>query len=145
MRSTYNPWRDAAERYPDIHIEWADIAPLHGAWMPTERVILIEQSLPCAERRAALAHELAHLDVGDRATADCWFSQRQESAADRLAAWRLIPIMDLAAVLRWCHDPREASDELDVPLSVLLLRAAGLHPAERGLVESVLSRREAVA
>ena len=142
---SYNPWRDAAERYPDVHIEWADIAPLHGMWSPAAGVILIERSLSKPERRAALAHELAHLDTGDRSTELCWFSRRQETAADRLAAWRLISITDLSAVVRWCRDAREAAAELDVPLAVLVRRAQTLHPAERGMVERILSQTEAVA
>lgn len=142
---TYNPWQDAAQRYPHVHIEWADVAPAHAVWAPTEDVVLIGRHLTKAERRFALAHELAHMDVGDRAADACWFATRQETAADKLATRRLITIGDLCRVVRTYQDTREAAAELDVPLAALVLRGATLHPAERGLVNQVLSRREAVA
>lgn len=141
----YNPWLDAFRRHPDIHIEWHPIAPLRGAWMPAERVILIDDGISTVERRCALAHEIAHIDTGDQPTDLCFFARRQETAADRLAARRLVDVHELASVVRWCRDPREVAEQLDVTLEVLALRGAMMHPAERGLIDLVLSCREAVA
>lgn len=141
----YNPWLDAAQRYPDLHIEWHPLLPAHAMWAPVERVVLVDESISTVERRCALAHEIAHIDTGDRPTDLCWFRARQETVADRLAARRLIAIEDLAEVVRWCHDPRETSAELGVTLNVLAIRAATLHPSERGLIEAVKQRRERAA
>jgi Zn-dependent peptidase ImmA (M78 family) len=142
---TYNPWLDAHRRYPDIHIEWHPIAPTRAAWIPSERIILVDESISRAERRCALAHELAHIDTGDMATNQCWYDARQETAADRLAARRLVDPHDLAAVARWCIDPREIAAELEVTLDVLALRWRWMHPAERTPIYRVWQHREAVA
>jgi Zn-dependent peptidase ImmA (M78 family) len=141
----YNPWDDAARRYPEVHIEWHAILPAHAVLSPTARVILVDESITRAERRCALAHELAHLDTGDRPTEMCFFARRQETGADQLAARRLVQIDELAAAARWCDDARELAAELDVTLNVLALRCAMLHPAERGLLERVLLSRDCVA
>lgn len=141
----YNPWLDAFRRYPEVHIEWHALGTVHALWSPGHDVILVNESISRAERRCALAHELAHMDTGDRPTEDCWISARQETAADRLAARRLVDVNDLANVIRWCRDPREVAEELEVTLAVLALRGAMMHPAERGLIDLVLSCREAVA
>lgn len=141
----YSPWLDAALRYPQIHIEWHPIAPAHAVWEPGSDVILVDENITRAERRCALAHELAHMDVGDRPTDSCWFAAKQETAADKLAARRLIDYRDLAEVMRSCEDPREVAAELDVTINVLALRWRWLHPAERGYIAQVLSRREEVA
>ena len=142
---TYNPWLDAAQRYPHVHIERDDIAPLHASWVACVDVVLIDASLDRTERRCALAHELAHMDVDDAETQLCWFAARQESAADKLAARRLIAIDDLCRVVR-CHpDPREAAEQLDVTLGMLVLRGKHLHPSERAALARVLDRQEAVA
>lgn len=141
----YSPWLDAARRYPHIHIEWHPIAPAHAVWEPGSDVILVDENISRAERRCALAHELAHMDTGDRPTELCWFAARQETAADKLAARRLVDVEHLAGMLRWCTDPREVAAELEVTLSVLVLRMQHLHPAERGLIRNAVARREAVA
>jgi Zn-dependent peptidase ImmA (M78 family) len=142
---TYNPWDDAARRYPDVHIEWHAMLGAHAAWAPVERVILVDESITRTERRCALAHELAHLDMGDEPTEHCFFARRQETAADRLAAVRLVAIRDLAAAVRYCDDARELAAELDVTLNALVLRCALLHPSERGLIDRVLIARDRVA
>ncbi len=142
---SYNPWLDAARRYPEVHIEWHPIAPAHAFWSRRDDVIMVDEHITRAERRCALAHELAHMDAGDRPTDLCWFAARQETNADKLAARRLVDIDELAAAMRWTDDPREIAEHLEVTLSVLALRGRWLHPAERGLLARTLSRRVAVA
>lgn len=142
---TYDPWRDAADRYPHVHIEWHALLPAHAAWAPAVDVILVDESISKVERRCALAHELAHMDTGDRPTDMCFFSRRMETAADQLAARRLVDPRHLADVARWCHDPRELAEQLDVTLNVLVLRCSMLHPSERGLVDRALLLRDLVA
>lgn len=148
MRRTadrYDPWRDAEMRYPAVHIDWHQLAPAHAAWIPSEGVILVDDSLSPAEQRCALAHELAHLDTDDSAVSMCWFRTRQESAADQLTARRLIVIDDLIEVLRYSVDPREVAAELDVSVPVLAMRWRWMHPAERGLLRRASAQFEAVA
>lgn len=142
---SYSPWVDAQQRYPDIHIEWHAIAPVRAAWIPSERVILVDESISTVERRCALAHEIAHIDTGDLATELCWYAARQETAADKLAARRLVDVHDLAARARYCRDPRELADELGVTLNVLVLRCTLLHPSERGLINRVREMCDLVA
>lgn len=141
----YNPWQDALERYPDVHIEWHPILPAHAFWSPEDSVIVVDESISRAARRCALAHELAHMDMDDRPTSVCWFAARQESVADKLAARRLVDTHHLAEVMRWCLDPREIAAELEVTLDVLAIRCRWMAPWERGVVNRVLSRRFAVA
>lgn len=141
----YDPWTDAGARYPHVHIERCPLRPAHAAWVERHQVIFVDDTISKIERRCALAHELAHIDTGDRPTDMCWFGQRQETAADKLAARRLIAVENLAEIVRWCHDPREAAAELGVTLNVFVLRARALHPAERGLIETVKRRRERAA
>lgn len=141
----YDPWRDAAERYPAVHIEWHPIAPAHAAWVSDEGVILVDDSIDDVERRFALAHEIAHIDVGDHATGLCWFRNRQESAADRVAARRLIDAYALAEVMTWTSDLRIAAVELAVPTRVLRVRLDWLSPPERGVLWRAMRTKEAVA
>lgn len=141
----YNPWDDAARRHPDVHIEWHPLLPAHALWSPSQRVILVDETITRAERRCALAHELAHIDTGDRPTDMCFFSRRQETAADKLAARRLVAVDHLAWAARWADDLRELAAELDVTVNVLALRCTLLHPAERGLINRVLLARDHAA
>lgn len=142
---TYNPWFDAQERYPHIHIEWHPIAPIRAMWAPGTDVILVDENISRAERRCALAHELAHIDAGDTETGLCWFANRQESAADKLATRRLIDAHDLAAALRWADDPREVAAELQVTVEMLALRWRWMAPWERALSWKSMIRRDAAA
>lgn len=142
---TYNPWRDLRDRYPHIHVELHPIAPANAFWAIDLDIVIVNSALSRAERRFALAHEIAHMDVGDRAVDLCWFSTRQETAADRLAARRLVRVCDLADAVRWCHGPAEVAAELEVPHDVLALRWRWMHPSERSAVEAAHRSREAVA
>lgn len=125
----YDPWKDAAERHAGIHIQKAAIAPLRGAWVPSQRVILLARRLTIAETRHTLAHEIAHIDLaharcsgpdGDRQ------QLRNEAAADQLAARRLVPLRDLADVLAWTDEHDEVCEALAVTSDILMARLAGL-------------------
>jgi len=141
----YNPWWDANERHPDIHIEWHPIYPVRAAWCPTERVILVDEDINDIERRCALAHELAHIDTADAQTALCWFSSRQETAADRLAAERLVGVDEIADALRWTNAVTELAQAVGVTPNVLRLRARMLSEHERARLNAVISRRDSAA
>lgn len=142
----YDPWDDARERYPDVHIDWrTHIEPFHGMWVPEQRVILIRKGLTRAEGRCALAHELAHIDTGDDPTDMCWFADRQETAADKLAARRLISIDELAAVMLWTSNAGEAAEALDVTPAMLHIRATAMAEGEHDVLLAARARREMVA
>lgn len=134
--AAYSPWRDAAERYPDIHIARCRLPVASATWVPEQRVILIEQSLPRAERNAVLAHEIAHIDLGHRGVdLTDWTSWKHEVAADKLAARRLISIDGLADASRICKTAEEVAEYLEVTLPLVKLRLQTLHPAERAQFE----------
>lgn len=136
----YSPWADAAQRHPDVHIERCDIAPARGAWVPSEKVILIDQALDMAGRRATLAHELCHIDLEHQPTGG-WFGRRMERDADMLAAARLLPdpeqIADALAV--YPLEPTQVAALLDVPLRILRRRLEVLTDDERAVIERRLA------
>lgn len=138
---TYSPWADAAERYPDVHIERCDIAPARGVLVRSERVIMLDVRLDQAGRRAALAHELSHLDLQHQPTRHAWFGRRMEAEADRLAAGRLLAdVEELAdALAEHPDDLSGAAASLEVPVRVLRTRLAELTDAERLAIEARLS------
>jgi Zn-dependent peptidase ImmA (M78 family) len=139
----YSPWADAADRYPDIHIERCDIAPARGAWVPSERVIFIDSSLDRPGRRATLAHELSHVDLGHRPTAG-WFGRRMERDADDLAAQRLLDDVARVADAIAVHplQPGMVAAELEVPLRLLRRRLERLTPTEAAVIEERLAQTD---
>lgn len=139
----YSPWADAAERHPGIHIERCDIAPSKGAWVPSERVILLDVALDQDERRSVLAHEVAHVDL-EHEPAGGWFGRRMEREADILAARRLLgDIEEIADAI--CEHPLQpglVAERLCVPLRVLRRRLEALSDQERAIIQAHLHRRE---
>ncbi|WP_338182331.1 ImmA/IrrE family metallo-endopeptidase [Jatrophihabitans sp.] len=118
---------------------------MRAAWIRRERVILIDAALNKIERRCALAHEIAHIDAGDRSTPLCWFDRRQENRADILAARRLIDLESLVAVYRLTDNILEAAAELEVTLDVMVLRAGTLRAPEKIALVNARARHEVVA
>ena len=133
---TYSPWTDAGERHPDIDIRRTRCRPLRGAWVPEERMVIIDESLLRADRNSTLAHEIAHIDLGHRPSGIPWLDRRQENDADALAARRLIAIEDLAGMLCWALGPDELADELGVTQRMVLVRVKGLTPEERQIIDA---------
>lgn len=61
----YNPWSDARNRH-DIIVGVTPLIDEQGWWLPADRVILISELQPAGVvRSAALAHQLAHVDLED--------------------------------------------------------------------------------
>lgn len=139
----YCPWEDLGERYPGIHVALHPIAPAAAAWLPTERVILIDSGLSRVEGRCALAHEIAHIDLDHQPTGFGYFDARMERDADALAGRRLLPVGVLADVAGW--DASWAAEELRVTVGLLHLRLTRLHPAEARALLSALQTVEAAA
>lgn len=143
---TYDPWRDAAERHPQVHIERCDCQPFRGAWVPDERVILLERTLLRPERHEVLAHEIAHVDLGHRPTGHRWFDRRQERQADQLAARRLVHVQQLAdAIAEGALGPDEAGAAMDLPASVVRRRVLQLTAEEKSYIQERIDAMGAVA
>lgn len=143
---SYDPVADVARRYPDWVVADADLGGLVAEVLcPARRVILIDPSLGPAVARCSLAHAIAHLDLGHTHPARGHFENRQEIAANDLAAQRLIPLDAYADALSWTRDPDELAAELAVDGATLRSREAGFSPAERRLVRRRTRRSEASA
>lgn len=143
---TYDPWRDAAERHPGVHIERCDCQPFRGAWIPGEQVILLEQTMLRAERNEVLAHEIAHVDLRHAPTGHGWFDRRQERAADDLAAFRLLSVERIAdAIVEGALGADEVSEAIEVPAHVVTRRVRQLTDAEKDYIKRRLAAKGQVA
>lgn len=142
----YNPWADAIRRYPDIHIERCDLGSAHGAWISSQRMILLDETLDRVQLRCSLAHEIAHIDLRHVNTDMSWFDQKAERDADTLAAQRLIPLDQLATTAR-CNewDWHQTARDLNVTFAVLLTRVHLLAPEQRATALEQRQRIEAAA
>ncbi|HEY3925238.1 MAG TPA: ImmA/IrrE family metallo-endopeptidase [Acidothermaceae bacterium] len=138
----YDPWADLKSR-PGIVFNMASLPTGDAWWLPGIQAIAVNRGLSRIERRCALAHELAHVDLGD-VHMDGRAGRRNEDEADQLAARRLITIEELAAVI-FADDYQTAADALDVSEHILRVRMKHLHPAERGALKRARSMREETA
>jgi hypothetical protein len=131
----YDPGRDAAERYPD----WRIIRrPLHGAYGFTchrRKLIVVDSEGTRAEWDCTVAHELVHLDRGDRCTlGDSVVNVRLEQAVARIAARRLLPAWRLAGAQLYGRHPAEIADELGVDIDTLRVRCNGLDDRDLAVI-----------
>lgn len=135
---TYNPWADACSRYPGWVIRCLPLQGVPEVLCLRRKVILIDAEQRRSSRRSALAHAIAHLDLEHVVVGDVP-GAKQELAADKLAARRLIAVGQLADALAWCgEDWNSVSRELDVEEGLLRVRLVHLHPSERRLLRAVL-------
>jgi hypothetical protein len=134
--SLYSPWQDAGERLTDWVIERVQLHGLHEVMCWRRKVILLEADRSVAQRRSDLAHAIAHVDLGHRVALD----SKCESAADRLAAKRLIDRAPLAEALAWTGGIAtiETAELLRVDMPTLRNRLTCLHPAERAYLRRVV-------
>lgn len=124
--NVYNPGDDMAARYPGWVVRPAPLGAVPELLCRRRRVILLDERLRGADKRCALAHAVAHLDLDHGVTADQRAESREEQAADDLAAERLMPLWLLQRVGVWALSSREAAAELDVTENLLLVRWDGL-------------------
>lgn len=141
----YCPWTDVGDRYPDVHVAFRPIWPVKAAWVAGPRVILVDSELTRRERRSALSHEIAHVDLDHHRTGSLWFDARQEREADMLAARRLIAVEDLAEAYACTHDDAELAEILNVDVHTLRVRCEHLHPSERHFIAARVARVEHAA
>lgn len=126
----YSPWEHIGTDYPEWVVRHR---PLHGArealcWR--RRVILIELEQSTAASRCSLAHAIGHLDLNHEAgETTARFRDREERAADTLAARRLLPLERLIDTARWANSRAEALDLLWVDDATLTARLAQPTPS----------------
>lgn len=137
----YDPGVDAAERFPDWVIRHKPLRGLHEVLCRRRRVILLDDERDSAKRRCRLAHAIAHLDLRHGSVKGV-LDARQELAADRLAAKRLLDIRMTGEALAWAESVQEAALELDVERHILELRLQCLHPSERAYLRKRLELGE---
>lgn len=135
-RKHYHPWRELRSR-EHLELTWADLPPGVRGLTDGSSAIWLEVDQLQVERRCALAHELAHIDLGHTTKP----TVAEEQAARRFAAQKLITWDALVDVFRWAHNAFEAADELWVTVDVLEDRLRFLHPHERALLRYITSMR----
>ena len=144
--SRYSPWREL-RALDELIYEQTDLPSGDAWWVPAHNVILMRPGLKQVQRRCALAHELAHRELGH--TGQCEYGDarrlgaRAEADADAWAARKLITVEQLAEVLVWTDDRDEAAAELWVTRRILDRRLEYMHLGERLRVRDVVRRREA--
>lgn len=138
---TYDPWRDAGQRYPDWLIRRVDLMGLTEVTCTRRRIILLDREMRYARRRCALAHAIAHLDL-QHTPVGLEYEAWQEREADKLAARRLIPIHALADVLRWSRVTAEIASELDVDVDMLRARVDIVHPSEAAVLRRAVAHHQ---
>ena len=126
----YHPWRTLRALDTRIEVIWQHLDDDVLAETDGHSTIWMDPRQRQAKRRCTLAHELAHIELGH--TDGC--TPREDVAADRLAARRLIDMHRLLDALRWAEDLREVADELWVDEPTLMARLDALTDDERAQI-----------
>jgi hypothetical protein len=139
--TNYDPWADARDRFGDWVIRHRPLQGLHEVLCWRRKVILLEVEHCRATRTSNLAHAIAHLDLKHRASTG-FYSKRDEAAADRLAAGRLIGLEQLGDALA-THpvDPDLVAEHLDVTVQVLRTRLRALNDDDKEHIRQRMARR----
>lgn len=130
----HHPWRELRQRPEWTLLIAALPAGILGYTCWDTRTVALTRGMSQAQRRATLAHELEHVDSGP-AHPDPVLTARDELAADKAAARKLISIRDLGEAMAWSTDLHEIADELWVDTATVRTRLQHLHPGERGYLE----------
>lgn len=133
----HHPWRELRERGDGVVLHFTRFNDTRVAATNGNNAIWLDQDLLQVERRCAIQHEQAHIDLGHTNCDDL----REEQAARRLTAQKLIDWDDLVDAFKWAHTAFEAADELWVTPEVLEDRLRFLHPNERTLLALIGATR----
>ena len=125
----HHPWRELRERGDGVVLHFTRFNDSRVAATNGNNAIWLDQDLLQVERRCAIQHEQAHIDLGHTNCDD----PREEQAARRLTAQKLIHWDALFDVFKWAHTAFEAADELWVTPEVLEDRLRFLRPHEKHL------------
>lgn len=134
----HHTWRELRERGDGVVLHFTRFTDGRIAATNGTSAIWLDEGLLQVERRCALAHEQAHMDLGHGSNP----TDADEAAADRYTAQKLIDWDALVDVFRWARNADEAADELWVIPEVLEDRLRFLHPHERALLRYITSTRE---
>lgn len=126
----HHPWRELRDRGDGVVLHFTRFNDTRIAATNGNNAIWIDRDLLQVERRCALTHEQAHIDLGHTTKP----TVVEERKARRYAAQKLIDWDDLVDVLKWAHNVHEAADELWVTPEVLEDRLKALHPHEKDLL-----------
>jgi Zn-dependent peptidase ImmA (M78 family) len=133
---TWSPWAELRVHHPDVWVHRCRLSEGLGWWCPGERMILVDDRLGLLATRCVVAHEIAHATLGHEACHDFgdsgWLARRLESAADRWAAARLVPLPALAlALASYPDDLVSVCDDLHVTADVVRTRLDMLSERDR--------------
>lgn len=145
----YHPWRHLLRLFADGDGTTLSFGPTPGdrpAWYsPSADHVLMRPDLKQVVRRCALAHELAHRDLGH--SGECFYpdasrqASRAEQDADEMAARRLIDLKEFIDVLCWTDDKNEAAEALWVTRHMLDVRLDTMYWGEQQIVREALLAR----
>lgn len=141
----YHPWRHLRSLGQGVTYSKEPTPGNKPAWWsPRSDHILMRPDLSQVERRCHLAHELAHRDL--KHSGECGANrsltvQKQERAADELAAGRLIDLERFIDALCWSDDEDLIADYLWVTRHMLTVRVKTMLGGERRIVRAELERR----
>lgn len=133
----HHTWRELRERGDGVVLHFTRFTDGRIAATDGTSAIWLDDGLLQVERRCALAHEQAHMDLGHGPNP----TDADEEAACRHTAQKMIDWDALVDVFRWAHSISEAADELWVTVDVLEDRLAGLSTIERALLCYITSTR----
>ena len=109
----YDPHEHA--RTLGINVVYRKLRTANGLWVPDIRTIFLQHRMRAVHERSVLTHELGHVCLGHREE-----TPRNEIAADRWAARRLVDIDELREASRfsadagaWCHELNVSAPILD--------------------------------
>jgi hypothetical protein len=97
-----------------------------GAWSPVHRKIVVADWLTPIQRRCVLAHQVEHVLADDGGCGVGLPAKHREHRATAEAARKLIPVCDLAVLVRMRTGLREAAVLLGVTDVMLGIRLAEL-------------------
>lgn len=135
----HHPWRELRDRGDGVVLLRTKFNDTRVAATNGNNAIWLDADLLQVERRCAIQHEQAHIDLGHVNCDD----PKEEAAARRLTARKLIDWDDLVDTFRWAHTAVEAADELNVIPEVLEDRLWFLHPHEKSLLRLIGAARHA--
>lgn len=133
----HHPWRELRDRGEGVVLHFTKFSDKRIAATNGNNAIWLDKDLLQVEKRCAVQHEQAHIDLGHTSCA----VHREEEAAKRLTAQKLVTWDALVDAFRWAHTAEEAADELWVIPEVLEDRLRFLHPNERALLALIGASR----
>ncbi|GII98354.1 hypothetical protein CLV28_0679 [Sediminihabitans luteus] len=131
----FDPWRVLAT-LPHVELVWAPLRGRLGQSNGHDKIWL-EPDQYEVEQRCTLAHELVHMERGDKHACD----PAVEKAVVEETARRLISMPDLIVAWQWASSLHDVADELHVTEDVLMDRLGVLTEREQARLADAVLRR----